>query len=245
MSLFSSIIAFGDLAGQEPYHAFGYNSAVGTGWETVFASGSTAVIPDKEQKIIMYSTSDQDDQGASDTGAHYVKLYGINGTYGTRTEELKTRGTLNRTSDKDYLWIYRAEVTKQDIGDAGVNVGDITIENKPDNNPMLVIRAGDGSSTNSLLVVEKGFEVALQQVHLHAVPPTTPATIDVRLRCYDHKDELWNTLGTWSFAQDVRHDFAVPLLLVPKKLYEFQAKSSVANTAVSWAAVGIKKANPE
>jgi len=97
-------------------HKFGYNSAVGTAYETVWDGGGIYTFPSSATTAVVTSAS-----GATDSGVE-VYIEGLDANYGTQSETVTLNASGTFTTTNTYLRLHRAYIAGSTAAD-----GDITI----------------------------------------------------------------------------------------------------------------------
>ena len=97
-------------------HKFGYNSAVGTAYETIWDGGGVYTFPSAATTAVVTSAS-----GATDSGVE-VYIEGLDANYAEQSETVTLNASGTFTTTNTYLRLHRAYVA----GDTAAD-GDITI----------------------------------------------------------------------------------------------------------------------
>jgi len=120
-------VALGKIPGYSPWTKFGYNSAVGTTRETIWALGSDYEWPAAAASMTVSSKSAAD--VASNSGASVISIMGLDNNWAIATEEITMDGVTGVWTENQYIRMLRAtnESTGQDILDQiSVGTGAIT-----------------------------------------------------------------------------------------------------------------------
>ena len=98
-------------------HKFGYNSAVGTAYETIWDAGGTYAFPSAAGTVTVTSAS-----GATDSGVE-VTLEGLDENYAEQSETVTLNASGTFTTTTEYLRLHRAYVSG-----STATTGDITMQ---------------------------------------------------------------------------------------------------------------------
>jgi hypothetical protein len=125
-------VARNQIMGHRSFCNFGYNSVVGTSYETVWIEGGTYTFPAAASVLKVSSSSATDDKDS--TGAHTVLIEGVNGSYEPVSEIVTLEGQTQVDTVNSYLRVNKMIVLT--AGTGGTSVG--------------VIYAGTGSAGGGL-----------------------------------------------------------------------------------------------
>jgi hypothetical protein len=125
-------VSRGQIMGHRSFCNFGYNSVVGTSYETVWIEGGTYTFPAAASVLKVSSSSATDDKDS--TGAHTVLIEGVNGSYEPVSEIVTLEGQTQVDTVNSYLRVNKMIVLT--AGTGGTSVG--------------VIYAGTGSAGGGL-----------------------------------------------------------------------------------------------
>jgi hypothetical protein len=129
---FNLQVARGQIMGHSNFCQFGWNSAVGTSYETVWIEGGLYTFPAAASVLKVSSSSATDDKDS--TGAHTVLIEGLNGSYELVSETVTLEGQTQVDTVNSYLRVNKMTVLT--AGSGGTSVG--------------VIYAGTGSAGGGL-----------------------------------------------------------------------------------------------
>jgi len=114
-------VARGQIAFHKPFCQFGFNSAVGTSYETVWIEGGTYTFPAAASVLKVSSSSATDDKDS--TGAHTVLITGVDGSYNEVSETIILEGQTAQNTTNSYLRVNK--MTVMTAGSGGTSVGAI------------------------------------------------------------------------------------------------------------------------
>ena len=199
-------IAAGNVKKTSHINKFGYNSAVGTAFETVhdgsniysyIANAGTATVA-----------------GASDAGA-VVEIQGLDANYNLLTEDV----TVGGTSSGSFLRVFRATV--KSLASGTVNAGNITVT--VDSAVRATILTGNGQTLMSLYTIpadKTGYLIKFQG------SVEKQKECEFRILTKSHNNGVFNIKGQFgSFGNTVTYDYPVPLKIEPKTDIEIRSKA--------------------
>jgi len=128
-------VARGQVDGHSSFCNFGYNSVVGTSYETVWIEGGIYTFPSAASVLKVSSSSATDDKDS--TGAHTVLIQGVDANYNAISEVVTLEGQTQVDTVNSYLRVNKMIVLTSGTG--GTSVG--------------VIYAGTGSAGGGLPTV--------------------------------------------------------------------------------------------
>jgi hypothetical protein len=139
---------------------FGVNGTVGTAYEEVW-SLATAYPWQASAEILKISSSSVEDDpdkgaGVKGTGAHTIKIFGLDANFDTIDETITLNGTADVASTKSYLRIFRMQVVT--AGTGRVNAGIVKAENNASDTIWAQIDAGVGQTLMAIWTVPKAQE---------------------------------------------------------------------------------------
>ena len=114
-------VARGQIQGHTNFCQFGFNSAVGTSYETVWIGSSAYTFPAAAAVMKISSSSATDDKDS--TGAHTVLIEGLDASYNLISEVVTLEGQTPQDTDNSYLRVNRLTVLT--AGSGGTSVGAI------------------------------------------------------------------------------------------------------------------------
>jgi len=205
-------ICFVELIGRNP------DIDTGTVPESLWAAGGTitqrtaaAVV-----ELISSSVEDDPDKGGSipGTGAHTVKIRGLDANWNEIEEVVALNGTAAVTSVKEFLRINFAEVLV--VGTGLTNAGDITLRNAGAGNTQRFISAGRGHAEAAIYTVPANHTLLLNGWYVTArdASGVSSADIDVRVR---HNADNGAEHIEWAMVVDKTFS---PPFLIPHPLGE-------------------------
>lgn len=111
----------GQVDGHSQVLVSGYNGAVGTSYETIWAESSIYVYP-ASATVMKISSSDADDTAAG-TGARTVTIVGLDGSYNQISETVSLNGQTAVNTTNSYLRVFHLSVNT--AGSSGAAEGTI------------------------------------------------------------------------------------------------------------------------
>jgi hypothetical protein len=122
-------VSRGQIQGHTPFCQFGFNSAVGTSYETVWIEGGTYAFPAAASVMKVSSSSATDDKDS--TGAHTVLIEGLDASYNLISEVVTLEGQTAQNTTNSYLRVNKMTVLTAGSGGTSVGViyagtGDVT-----------------------------------------------------------------------------------------------------------------------
>ncbi len=122
-------LAMGEIPGVSTVHKFGHNSDIDDGFEDIWGGGDayTGFNATAAETVEVFS-GDAEDDAATGTGAHTVKIIGLDANWRTQTEIITLNGATAVDSVNTYIRCTRAMVLT--AGSGGENAGEITIRQK-------------------------------------------------------------------------------------------------------------------
>ena len=199
-------IANGEMIGSQHINKFGYNSAVGTAFETVHDAGSVY------SYISTAGTATV--AGGSDSGA-VIQVQGLDADYNQVTEEI----TVGATGSVNFIRVFRARVKSLTSG--VVNAGDITVT--VDSAVRATILAGKGQTLMALYTIpanKTGFLLKFQG----SLEKAKETEFEILARNFDNG--VFNLKGKFgSFGTTVTYDYPIPLKFDGKTDIEVRSKA--------------------
>jgi hypothetical protein len=129
---FNLQVSRGQIMGHSNFCQFGWNSAVGTSYETVWIEGGLYTFPSAASALKVSSSSATDDKDS--TGAHTVLIEGLDASFNLVSEIVTLEGQTQVDTTNSYLRVNKMTVLT--AGTGGTSVG--------------VIYAGTGSAGGGL-----------------------------------------------------------------------------------------------
>jgi len=195
---------------------FGYNTAVGTVFETIWENGSLYAYPTTATTAVATSTSTDDNDSL-------LHIYGLDSNYDLADEVITVGGSASTTS---FIRVFRSVLTNANTG--VVNVGKITTT--VNSLPVSVVDVGYGQSLQAIYTIPRNY-----QGYLMSIDVGTSKQKEVEAK-FMQKPINGNTFQTkslvTSFGTPFRKDYLVPEILSEKSDLEIRAKAD-ATTAIS------------
>lgn len=193
-------IARGAVHDTSHINKFGYNSSVGSSYETITDLG-TNNLPTTAAVVSVVSASSADDDGS--TGAEKVEIQGLDADYNLQIEEVTMNGTTAVTTTNTFIRVFRMRVTE--AGSGGVNAGNITAS--IGGSDVARILADQGQTLMAVYTVPAGKKAYLVKFQ-GSLSKNQEANFQLRVK----NGGAWNVKGLWgTFAQTVNYEYPVPL----------------------------------
>nr|AKH48570.1 hypothetical protein SRSM4_124 [uncultured marine virus] len=196
---------------------FGYNTAVGTSFETIWENGSTYSYPTSATTAVATSSDTSSDNDST------VHIYGLDSNYDLADEVITVGGSASTTS---FIRVFRSVLTNANTG--VVNVGKITTT--VNSLPVSVIDVGYGQSLQAIYTIPRNY-----RGYLMSIDVGTSKQKEVQVK-FMQRPINGNTFQTKSlittFGTPFKKDFLVPAILSEKSDLEIRAKAD-ATTAIS------------
>jgi len=200
-------IAGGQVAGYSHINKFGFNPAVGTGFEVVTDVGGT--FPTITTAAAVTVSSDASANG--DDGLQ-VELQGLDANYALQTEIVTIVGATVTTSNT-YIRLFRAVVQSTNIGELTLKIGATTVE---------TIEEGAGQTLMAVYTVPAGKTAYLIKFQGN-VEKDTGTIFRLMATPFGGSTNIKGQYGT--FGSPVTYDFPVPLVFTEKTDIEVQVKA--------------------
>jgi len=195
---------------------FGYNTAVGTVFETIWENGSLYAYPTTATTAVATSTSTDDNDSL-------LHIYGLDSNYDLADEVITVGGSASTTS---FIRVFRSVLTNANTG--VVNVGKITTT--VNSLPVSVVDVGYGQSLQAIYTIPRNY-----RGYLMSIDVGTSKQKEVEAK-FMQKPINGNTFQTksliTSFGTPFRKDYLVPEILSEKSDLEIRAKAD-ATTSIS------------
>lgn len=209
------LVAAGFLDGQTHINKFGYNSAVGTGFETVY-DGSDIYSYIATPGVVTLTTVDADDD-VGGNGARDVVIEGLDANFLEVSETLVTNGIGTTVGNQVFSRIFRMFVN--DAGPSATNEG-------------LITASVDSSVRASILATEGQTQMALYTIpanktgYLLKFQGSVEKNQDVTFRIMMKTTGAFRILGQFgSFGSSVTYEYPVPLQIPSQTDVEIRAKA--------------------
>ena len=194
---------------------FGYNSAVGTSYETVWDGNNTYTYPSSAGTATATSSSTDDNTGT-------VEIQGLDSNYDLATEILTIGGSAGTTS---FIRVFRAFLKTANTGNA--NVGTITIT--VSSISVAIIQPTYGQTLMAVYTVPRNYNAYLVQLDVGS-SKDLENEIKFRIKQIDNG----NTWNTRSFITTrggfTEKNYHVPEIIEAKTDIEMRAKSSATSS---------------
>ena len=147
----------GQVDGHSQVLVSGYNTAVGTSYETIWSESSIYVYP-ASASVMEISSSNASDTVAG-TGARTVTIYGLDGNYNQINETVSLNGQTAVNTTNSYLRVFHLMVNTAGSGGAAAGTiyagtGTVTT-GKPAN--VYGVYTADGGSTACIYTIPAGY----------------------------------------------------------------------------------------
>ena len=208
-------IAVGNVKNTSHINKFGYNSAVGTSYETVTDLG-TNNLPTSAAVVSVVSASTADTSAG--TGARTVEIQGLDADYNLKTETVTMNGQTAVTTTATFIRVFRMRVATAGTGE--VNAGNITAS--IGGSDVARILADEGQTLMAVYTVPANKTAYLVKFQ-GSLSKNQEAQFQLRAR---QSDGAWNVKGLWgTFAASVNYDYPVPLKFEEKTDIQIRAKA--------------------
>jgi len=208
-------IARGAIFDTSHINKFGYNTAVGSSYETITDLG-TNNLPTSAAVVSVVSASSADDEGS--TGAEKVEIQGLDANYNLQIEEVTMNGTSAVTTTNTFIRVFRMRVTQAGTGE--VNAGNITASIS--SSDVARILADQGQTLMAVYTVPKGKRAYLVKFQ-GSLSKNQEANFQLRAR---ESGGAWNVKGLWgTFAETVNYEYPVPLEFDEKTDIQIRGKA--------------------
>ena len=212
-------IARGAVAQTSHINKFGYNTSVGTNFETITDLGGDQYYPTSAGVVSIVSSDANDDDG--DTGARTVEIQGLDGNYEEISETITLNGTSAVTTTASFHRVFRGKVLT--AGTSGTNEGVITLS--IGGNDVARISADNGGQTLMAVYTiptgKKGYLLKFQG----SLSKNQEAQFMIRTK-NGTTDAGWQVKGMFgAFANTVGYEYPVPLEIKEETDIEIRAKA--------------------
>ena len=216
--LFGVSIQRGDINNFSGIQKFGYNSSVGTSFETIWDGGGDYTFITSAGT----ATATSSDTGSDNTGT--VEIQGLDSNYDLATETLTIGGSAGSTS---FIRVFRAKIVNANTGNA--NVGTITIT--VSSTTVAQIQPTYGQTLMAVYTVPRKYQAYLVQMDIGS-----SKDLENEIRFITKEISNGNVWTTKAFITTrggfVEKNYAVPVIISEKTDIELVAKAS-ATSAVS------------
>ena len=195
---------------------FGYNTAVGTVFETIWENGSLYSYPTSSTTAVATSTSTDDNDSL-------VHIYGLDSDWDLADEVISVGGSASTTS---FIRVFRSVLTNANTGI--VNVGKITTT--VNSLPVSIIDVGYGQSLQAIYTIPRNYRGYLMSID---VGTSKQKEVEAKFMQRPLNGNTFQTKSLiTSFGTPFRKDYLVPEILSEKSDLEIRAKAD-ATTSIS------------
>ena len=210
-------VARGRILDHAALNIFGFNTTVGTSFETVWNDGGAYAFPSAALTMTIVSSS------ASDTMA--VLVVGLDASYNEVRQTVTLTGTGSVTLPTDLYRINSAIII------AGSNVGNITIASGGVTYGF--IGAELGTTQACIYTVPAGYSIYLFRITANSATASGNKYITIR-NALQSSTGRWLKVAEATFSQSqVNYDRQVPFQITEKTDFMFEAKSSSSTNEVA------------
>lgn len=195
---------------------FGYNTSVGSSYETITDLG-TNNLPTSAAVVSVVSASTADDDGS--TGAEKVEIQGLDANFNLQTEIVTMNGQSAVTTTNTFIRVFRMRVTE--AGSGGVNAGNITASISASD--VARINANEGQTLMAVYTVPAGKKAYFVKFQ-GSLSKNQEANFQLRAKVYN--SGAWNVKGLWgTFANAITYDYPIPLEFDEKTDIQIRGKA--------------------
>jgi len=195
---------------------FGYNTAVGTVFETIWENGSLYAYPTTATTAVATSTSTDDNDSL-------LHIYGLDSNWDLADEVITVGGSASTTS---FIRVFRSVLENANTGI--VNVGKITTT--VNSLPVSVVDVGYGQSLQAVYSIPRNYRGFLMSID---VGTSKQKEVEAKFMQRPLNGNTFQTKSLiTSFGTPFRKDYLVPEILSEKSDLEMRAKAD-ATTAIS------------
>jgi hypothetical protein len=195
---------------------FGYNTAVGTVFETIWENGGLYAYPTTATTAVATS-SDTDDNDS------LVHIYGLDSNYDLADEVITVGGSASTTS---FIRVFRSVLTNANTG--VVNVGKITTT--VNLLPVSIVDVGYGQSLQAVYSIPRNYRGYLMSID---VGTSKQKEVEAKFMQRPLNGNTFQTKSLiTSFGTPIHKDYFVPEILSEKSDLEMRAKAD-ATTSIS------------
>jgi hypothetical protein len=202
---------------QSAVNIFGFNTLVGTSFETLWNDGGAYVFPSSAVAMDLVSTS------ASDTMD--VLVVGLDSSYNQITETVTLTGTSAVTTSASFLRVNSAIIL------SGQNAGEISISNG--GTTYAFIGTNLGTTQACIYTVPAGYSLYIFRIDFNSATVNPNKYLTVRNKLSSHTGRVLHVAEATFSTSQVSYDRQVPFKIAEKTDFEFQAKSSSSDNEVA------------
>ena len=213
---FGVSIQRGDVNNFQGIQKFGYNSSVGTSFESITDAGGNYTFITSSGT----ATATSSDTGSDNTGT--VEIQGLDSNYDLATETLTIGGSASTTS---FIRVFRAKMVNANTGNA--NVGTITITVSSTN--VAQIQPTYGQTLMCVYTIPRKFRAYLVQLDVGSSKDLENEIL-LRIKEIDNGN-AWNTRAFITTRGGfIEKNFHVPEIIDAKTDIELRAKASATSS---------------
>jgi hypothetical protein len=237
---FNLQLARGQIYNHSHVHKYGFNSAVGTGDDTIWFQQGDYTWSSAAVKLKISSSSANDDGDPAGTGANTVTVEGLDGNYAEISETVTLDGTTPVETTATFLRTHRMFVATAGTGltNAGViyaaDTGDTYgTPGVPDTATGIrsTIGAGEGQTLQAFYTVPAGYTAYMAQVAAGSVNGTNATTITLRAR---EEGGAFRTRDKFIVFKDMlTMEYPVPIVFSEKTDIEMKGDAAASTTDVA------------
>jgi len=195
---------------------FGYNTAVGTVFETIWENGGLYAYPTTATTAVATSTSTDDNDSL-------VHIYGLDSNWDLADEVISVGGSASTTS---FIRVFRSVLENANTGI--VNVGKITTT--VNSLPVSIVDVGYGQSLQTLYTIPRNYRGYLMSID---VGTSKQKEVEAKFMQRPLNGNTFQTKSlVTSFGTPFRKDYLVPEILSEQSDLEMRAKAD-ATTSIS------------
>ncbi len=211
-------IARGAVAQTSHINKFGYNTSVGTNFETITDLGGDQYYPTSAGIVSVVSSDANDDDG--DTGARTMEIQGLDGNYEEISETITLNGTSAVTTTASFHRVFRMRVLT--AGTTGTNEGNLTAS-IGGNDVARISAANGGQTLMAVYTVPKGKTAYLDDFH-GSLSKNQEAVFMIRTK-NGIESSAWQVKAMFgTFANSVHYHYPVPIEIPEKTDYRDSCK---------------------
>ena len=220
-------IARGNMVGATPVNVFGFNTIIGTDYETIWNAGGIYSFPTEAKAMTIVSS-------AADT--MQVLINGLDADYRQVTQIVTLTGTSPVAIPKSLLRVNSAVIL------SGSNVGNITIASG--GVTYGYIQAGLGLTQACVFTVPADHKLYLFRIDVNSATANPNKYITIHnVNCTPNGRKLKVSQATFATSQ-VSYDRQVPFMIDEKTDFSFEAKSSSGENEVAIFVEAVLYKNP-
>ena len=220
-------IARGGVVGASAVNIFGFNTVVGTTYETLWNDGGNYVFPTESKAMTIVSSS---------TDTMQVLINGLDADYRELVQIVTLTGTTPVAIPKSIFRINSAVIL------SGSNVGNITIASG--GVTYGYIEAGLGVTQSCVYTVPEGHKLYLFRIDLNSATANPNKYVTIHnVVCASNGRKVKVSQATFSTSQ-VSYDRQVPFMIDEKSDFTFEAKSSSGENEVAIFVEAVLYKNP-